>query len=749
MKFTAKHILLVAALPLACLCTKDPEGPGKKEEGPTAKDAVTINVTIPETKVSASPGAEATDPALVFSWEQTDKVLVKGTDDETFVIKEITDGHHASFTGLEVDGDQFSVYYPSDDILTRSYENQVQAGNASTSHLAFNAMASGLSDYKSVTFTKVNGAVKILVKVPASVTEVTSLSVTSRDASGVDQAVFYKTNDAAGEKTATFTLGFASGTKPADGILTAYAMVSWNEVELAAGSQVVVKLGVPDKPCIYQEILTLPQAVTVSGGQTAVLDLSLAEMQHAIGGSGTEADPYKICDVEDLLGMSELLDENNAKYFKLMNDIDMAGVDWTPASQGNTNYPYCQIFFDGDNHTISNLYFDKTGMYAGFIGVLWGKVSNITFVNPNITATKAAGVVCGYAGTTVSGTALPAEIENVNIVNGNVTQNGAAHLGLVFGNTNAPGKFTNIHTTGTVTLSSSLTQNNNNKAAAGGICGSCADAIFSKCSFVGTVNGGRTSGGLIGLVRETTTVTTSVTECWADAAVTLTKIGGIAGECGGGIAGYVKSATITNCYFKGSVTIATQMCGGIVGEAFGPEVTIANCWTSAPLKAARGAGGIVGRACNGSWTLGGTKCLDISNCVYWGSKIDVAAATSGNASSGAIVGYTDLTNVLKNCWRNPQIEFVNTGNEVNKPVDQPDCDGTNWAKSADTTTGEATQIGTGTSPQAYLFPYWGKASDAANVCATVLGKGLGWDTAIWNLTGDEPRLINNPEPVAN
>lgn len=712
-----KYLTLFSVLPLVCFCTNESVQP---------RDIVTINASIPETKVSISPG---TDPALTLAWEDTDQIVVKGSSESVFSIKEIKDAHNASFQGESVTGSSFSVYYPSADILTRSYEGQVQDGDASTAHLAYNAMVSDLTSYSNFTFDKVNGAVKLVVRVPSSVTEVSSISITSQDSDGAPQSVFYKTNDPAGERTSTLRLDFSEGTTATAGVLTAYEMVSWNEVELAANSRLAFKLTVPGKSCSYQKTIKLTKAATVAGGKTFIVDLSgAAEFRHHIAGSGTEGDPYLLYDVEDLKEMDGLLEAGAKKYFKLMADVDMGGVtDWVASNQTE---PYSEaIDFDGNNHTISNFTFDTTGQYAGFIGVLNGRVANLTFSNPTITASKAAGVVCGYAGTTGTANAV---IENVNVVNGSVTQNGNAYTGLIFGTSGVAGTFTNCHTSGTVTVSSSAAIEKT-KAASGGVAGSCINSTFSGCSFTGTINGARLTGGIVGFERDSG----SISECWTDATIKVTTIHSITAEIAGGIVGYLTAGSVSNCYSKGSITVASQIAGGIVGEVY-TSSTVSNCWSMVTIKAQRVAGGIIGRACNGGWTNTSNKCLTLSSCVYWGSKIDVASAGTGNGSSGSIVGYTTIKNVLQNCWRIPDASFtfVNTNNTLNTPIDQPDCNGSNWVR------GSTPQVGTGSSPQQYLFPYWGKASSSASISATVSDKNLGWSTTIWDFSEGCPTLKN-------
>lgn len=762
------HIMLFAAMPLVCLCTKNIEPVPQESEGIKPGDRVTLTAEIPQTKVSLTAGGES-DPALVLSWESADKLVVKGTSESEFSLTEMTDSHRAIFEGEAVSGSSFDVYYPASDILSRSYEGQIQNGNASTAHLQFNAVAEGLTSYESVAFTKVNGAIKLVVKVPSSVTEVSSISVTSKTSAGEDQAVFFKTNDASGEKTATMSLGFTEGTAPASGILTAYAMVSWNDVELASGSKILVNLAVPGKACTYQKTITLTQAFTVAGGKTAILDLSdAAALAHVIAGSGTEADPYLLYDVEDMLEMNSLLVLGETKYFKLKADVDMAGVDWSPENQAS---PYTKhIDFDGENHTISNFTCTKTGVYSGFIGVLSGRIANVVFDKPAVSGNKHSGIICGYAGTSGTKSAI---VENVTIKNGTITQTGSAHTGFIFGHSNVAGcefkninvegtlnqngigdsgfiggaqnkaaNFTSCHASGTLNVSSSLAPTASTNLPTGGIQGYSANSTFTNCSFTGAINGGRLCGGIVGY---NTVDGITISGCYVDAAIKVLMHGSkSASEDGAGIVGFLTGGTISNCYTKGSLEVLTQIAGGIVGNIKGMS-TITNCWSSMNITAARNAGGIVARASSDSWNTSAAKCLELSGCVYFGTKIDVAAAANNNGSSGSIIGFTCLNNVVSNSWRinDSLFTFVNTGNTDNSPADQPDgC--ADWVK------GTTPQVGTGSSPQQYLFPYWGKAADSgATVTSTVTGKNLGWSTSIWDLSGDFPKLINNPEPSSN
>lgn len=67
-------------------------------------------------------------------------------------------------------------------------------------------------------------------------------------------------------------------------------------------------------------------------------------------GGGTEEPPYLIQNAEDLSMFSNFLNsgEYTDAYFKLTNDIDMAGAKYTTVATFSGT-------FDGDGHVISNL----------------------------------------------------------------------------------------------------------------------------------------------------------------------------------------------------------------------------------------------------------------------------------------------------------------------------------------------------------------------------------------------------------
>lgn len=129
-----------------------------------------------------------------------------------------------------------------------------------------------------------------------------------------------------------------------------------------------------------------------------------------------EGEPINIYTADDLLAVSE----NTTADYILMNDIDMAGIEWTPIDfTGN---------FDGNNHAILNLSVKSTSTeirttydgnyktydtcFAGLFGVLENAtVKNLTLKGINVTVNKEEPCFIG----SIAGFAEKSSIENCSI----------------------------------------------------------------------------------------------------------------------------------------------------------------------------------------------------------------------------------------------------------------------------------------------------------------------------------------------
>ena len=130
---------------------------------------------------------------------------------------------------------------------------------------------------------------------------------------------------------------------------------------------------------------------------------------------------------------------------RLYNDIDLTGVEYTPA--GTTN----SIFvgeFDGQNHVVSNLVIDNGNEYQGLIGVI-GNGAEIK----NVTLDETCSISCDHFAGVVGGTNGSGVIYITNVANqGNVTctnQNASGILGVDMNGSMAL-NITNCYVTGTI-----------------------------------------------------------------------------------------------------------------------------------------------------------------------------------------------------------------------------------------------------------------------------------------------------------
>ncbi|TEB16966.1 The GLUG motif protein [Pelotomaculum sp. FP] len=278
-------------------------------------------------------------------------------------------------------------------------------------------------------------------------------------------------------------------------------------------------------------------------------------------------DVYELSTADHMLWFANQVNAglNNAVSGKLMNDIDLSGVTWTPIGiSSTTNYGGT---FDGDGKTIT-LTIDKAGSnYIGLFGyVLDGTVKNLTVAGNISGGTYTAGI----AGYVKDAATIENCVNNATITSTSNNVGGIA--GYVRGATLITGCTNNGDVTGTYNV--------------GGIAGIVygADTI-SKCANTGAVTATSTStssysvGGVVGHAYGGSTID----QCYNTGAVK----GGVMNV--GGVAGYRRDAsdTLTNCYNTGSVTSEstsdTAHTGGVVGYTNDAACTVQNCYNAGAI----------------------------------------------------------------------------------------------------------------------------------------------------------------------
>ena len=739
------------------------------------KNKITITASLPDelvTKVKFEAGESVIKP----SWEQTDviRIISETGKSETYSIKEIN-GKTATFEGNELEGTSFTAIYPgnyetAEALGNRSYTGQVQKGNGSTAHLQLNAMATGLSDISNISFAdagaKLNGAVKLYVKLPENVTSPKEVSLSS------DSDIFF-TDNAGSAKSNSLGLSLENVDISADHIFTAYLMSSWKEVSIKAGTKLT--LTVKAEGVSIKKSFSIKNSVNLAGGHLNIIQLNAENWNTVLEGAGTESDPYRLSATRDLLAMKAALVKGQMTYFKLMNDIDMSSIEnWDPL---NPKEPYdLGIVFDGGGHSLKNLK-SKGQVYSSFFGVLYGKCYNVKFVDAEIvSASKSgAGIIGGYIGTggkpaivsgveasgTVTnagkgqsvgglgGNAREATIENCT-VNVNVSNpmgdgsNRTATGGIVGKTIDSAVKIKNCIVRGVVEITKGI-----NNTYTGGIVGwqSAAGAEITGCEVYATVkSAGERVGGIVGHYQGGTL---SGCKFYGKVNAATQYAGGIAGisggvasikscmvsgeiegveNCGGIIGKNENKLTVEDCIFSGKLK-GFQRLGGIVGDLLSSS-SVKRCFVSGAVDGWGCIGGVVGRACNGGWKADGSDYENsIESCIVWLNNMTAtrpASDTNTKASSGAVVGFTATKNVLKDCLR--KIGMKLTAEFYSNVYDQENAGPSN-----------PLVISESSVPADYIiFPYHGKAASGSN--ASAIAQGLGWDASIWDLSGAEPKL---------
>ena len=159
-------------------------------------------------------------------------------------------------------------------------------------------------------------------------------------------------------------------------------------------------------------------------------------------------------------------------------------ITWTPIADwmGNRTTQYSGTF-DGNNKTVSGLYFNGDSTCIGLFGSSEsdGNIKNVGVVDSYFKGNDHVGGVCGNNAGTIT-----------NCYNaGNLTAiEPSATIGGICGYNNG-GTVTNCYNTGTVTATGSV-------ASVGGVCG-CSTAPISNCYNIGTVTATSSSADISGI----------------------------------------------------------------------------------------------------------------------------------------------------------------------------------------------------------------------------------------------------------
>ena len=333
---------------------------------------------------------------------------------------------------------------------------------------------------------------------------------------------------------------------------TAVASETW--VTVTPESGVAATEAVTVKATVEANESTEPRTatITVTAAQLTKT-VTVTQAGKEITEDGTEAKPWLIKTVEDLVAVREKASLETPTYVRLENDIDMTSVEnWIPV---NWDAEFArQIHFDGNGKTISN-FAPKSwndvnidgepvvASYPSLFGVLYGSCKNLTITNAVIAdAASSAGILAGYVGTT-----------------------------------DKPATVTNVSVQGTVTAAINRV---------GGLAGVAVSSTFTNCSAdVAVTTTSTDAGGFVGYVQGTSTFTNcNVKVALVSKAIEKCRCGGFIGW------NRATETTIENCHVLEGSTINDESTraeakitsfGGFIGfadsDAEATKLTVKNC----------------------------------------------------------------------------------------------------------------------------------------------------------------------------
>jgi hypothetical protein len=377
------------------------------------------------------------------------------------------------------------------------------------------------------------------------------------------------------------------------------------------------------------------------------------------GGNGTESSPYLIMSKADLLYLRSSITTDYSNHFAVGANIDLAGETFTDAviaadtiPGGDHNGYVFKGVFDGQQHSISNLTIDTSGLpsrnYLGLFGKILvqplygdqgGIIRNLKLENLSITCADESEYVGGLAGQCTE-----IAIKNCSVVGTFIGGDNSRYWGGLCGDTE-DSTVSNCHSTVAIALvgggsCAGLAGQNNGLVIDSSATGTVSAELYSpsamggligfnksggqiiSCRSSGSVSGGNSVGGLCGWSYNNTIIS----NCSSSCSVT----GGT--ESTGGLCGQLGSATVIDCYATGNIGALcepyemVQNIGGLIGTCGG---TISRCYASGDISStnqARYVGGLCG--------MGGGS---ISNCYATG---DITLTNEPYSQIGGFCGGT-------------------------------------------------------------------------------------------------------------
>lgn len=772
--------IALAAFAVATSCSKEN---ASIEDQNTKAEIVTISATISEsmTKVAFDPSynADHKPESMSLTWASGDKIRVYNhanrSQYEDFTLAASSVGQKKGiFTGTAISAASYDVEVIGGEGF--NYASQTQLSDGVATGLKYLASANNIADYSTINFTEFSSVLAITALLPDDAVE-TITSVTIKASANIF--------DAGNQITINLT---SQEDLDDDNVLNVFATLPQGTQAISAGTNLVVKFNSNNAAhSVYTRYVEIASDKAFEQAKLNTININAANSASFANASttdiGTSANPYLI---GDKYQMDKIHDEigTTKKYFKMVDDVDLDGVDWDPLNTGDFKKA---IDFDGDNHTIFNLTPNNTNDYPSFVGVLNGTVKNLVFDGASITAGACtSGVLAGYIGSssssvtgdcsgiTVKNSTIKESTKNrvggiagyVNKTSGSITNchvdnvsisSTAERIGGMFGQVDVTTSITNctsinVTVAGSINIGgligvgygnvtdcsssgsiSSINTTKDKDIALGGLVGffQGASSIISKCSSSVSINqtsNGRDLGGLVGKMCEGTIEKSYAT---GNVSGVQRNVGGLVGL----ITNTSNASAIINCYCTGNVK-GNSYVGGLVGMYEKGSATIDNCYSTSKVETTQFlAGGVVG--------IISAADMTIRKCVAWNSEVTPAVCAAGNWSSGAFAGVAFPSCTLTSNYRKPGdwlTAYWQPGTYDHADVSSTHKlvirVGTEEPYTYRETTATSVKSGQDGYPQ---FPYQGHYTAETNL-SQLASTTLGWADSVWDLSGSVPTL---------
>jgi hypothetical protein len=297
-----------------------------------------------------------------------------------------------------------------------------------------------------------------------------------------------------------------------------------------------------------------------------------------------------------------------ADYYILANDIDLAGIEWTPLGNENTGF---SGYLDGNGKTISNLTITQSQPHLGLFAHNTGTVKNLKLENVHIDVIgqESSPVIAGSLVAINKG-----NIENIETLSGSII----VHSKLVDGSYVGGIVGLHNHNSALSKLNNSINVVTENVEYSGGLVGA-GKSIITNSINKGSVSGDFYQGGLVG----------------GGYSLTISNSMNIATITGGGVGGLIGGAAgnntmITNSLNKGAL-VGEFYSGGLVG--WGNTTLIVSSMNIGTVSGSVYLGGLIGRVSTSSE-------LHVQNSVNFADILSTAETNT----IGGITGIIPTTN---------------------------------------------------------------------------------------------------------